>query len=54
MLFRSKNNGESFGIGSVHMRLQLVYGADVGLSIESAPHAGTKVTVCLPATAMNA
>lgn len=50
----AKSSGESFGIGSVHMRLQLVYGADAGLSIESAPHAGTKVTVCLPATAMNA
>ena len=49
----SGNGGESFGIGSVHTRLQLVYGSAGGLTIESKLGDFTKVTVFLPATAMH-
>lgn len=41
--------GESFGLGSVQMRIRLMYGEPYGVSIESQTGVFTKVTVCLPA-----
>ncbi|TFE25570.1 sensor histidine kinase [Cohnella luojiensis] len=41
--------GQSFGLRSVHERLRLVYGPSYGVNIESEPGNGTTVTVSWPA-----
>jgi two-component system sensor histidine kinase YesM len=40
-----------FGIDNVNKRVQLYYGRQYGLSIESERHAGTRVTLVIPAVA---
>ena len=40
--------GDSMGLGNVDARLRAVYGDDHGLVVETAPGAGTKVTVRVP------
>ncbi|MCC8067666.1 MAG: sensor histidine kinase [Clostridiales bacterium] len=37
-----------FGVATVHERLQLMFGQEYGLQIESAPSEGTRVTVRIP------
>ena len=44
------NKGSGYGLRNVHQRLRLYYGPEWGLSIDSAPGRGTRVTVRLPAT----
>jgi two-component system, LytTR family, sensor kinase len=39
---------DSVGLGNVDMRLRTVFGDDYGLVVETAPGAGTKVTVRIP------
>ena len=39
---------DSIGLGNVDVRLRTVYGDDYGLVVETAPGAGTKVTVRVP------
>jgi len=39
---------DSVGLGNVDMRLRTVFGDDYGLAVETAPGAGTKVTVRIP------
>lgn len=40
--------GDSMGLANVDARLRAVYGGDHGLTVETAPGAGTKVTVRVP------
>ncbi|MDQ6418853.1 sensor histidine kinase [Paenibacillus sp. LHD-117] len=40
---------DSLGLSNVHMRLQMVYGSEYGLTIESMDGAGTEVTLKIPA-----
>ena len=42
------NAEKHFGLYSVHRTLALVYGDAYGITIESSPHAGTKVSVTMP------
>ena len=42
------SGSESVGLGNVDQRLRTVYGDEYGIVIETAPGAGTKVTVRLP------
>ncbi|UYM03360.1 sensor histidine kinase [Solicola gregarius] len=42
------SDSESVGLGNVDQRLRTVYGDEYGIVIETAPGAGTKVTVRLP------
>ncbi|WP_248924984.1 cache domain-containing sensor histidine kinase [Paenibacillus hamazuiensis] len=43
----------SIGIENVDKRIKLLYGAEYGVNLESAPGAGTKVTIVLPYTDKN-
>lgn len=45
-LYDSKSEG--FGLRTVHQRIQILFGAEYGLSLESIPDAGTKVIVTIP------
>lgn len=47
-LDKPETEGSSFGLRSVHERLQLLYGPEYGLELESSEVAGTTVTVRLP------
>lgn len=40
--------GSGIGIRNVHQRIQLYYGRDYGLKIDSEPDVGTKITIHLP------
>jgi two-component system sensor histidine kinase YesM len=40
--------GEGFGLRTVNQRIQILFGREYGLSIESAPDAGTRVMVTIP------
>jgi len=42
------NKREGFGLRTVHQRIQILFGAEYGLSLESKPDAGTKVIVTIP------
>jgi two-component system LytT family sensor kinase len=42
------DEGEAVGLGNVDGRLRSVFGDDYGLVVETAPGAGTKVTVRIP------
>lgn len=42
------NSSQTYGLKNVHQRLQLAYGADYGISIESEIDVGTTVTVKIP------
>lgn len=46
---KNAQNNKSFGLYNVHKRLQLYYNMEEGLSIESAPNEGTKVSFSIPA-----
>lgn len=47
----SIKSGSSFiGLHNVYKRIQLVYGSDAALDIQSTPGQGAQVTVCLPQT----
>jgi two-component system sensor histidine kinase YesM len=39
---------EGFGMRTVHQRIQILFGAEYGLSVESTPDAGTRIIVTLP------
>jgi two-component system LytT family sensor kinase len=41
-------DGDNVGLGNVDARLRQVYGDDFGLVVETAPGAGTKVSVRVP------
>jgi two-component system, LytTR family, sensor kinase len=41
-------NGASIGLANVDERLRTVFGADFGLVVETAPGAGTKVSLRIP------
>ncbi|WP_026491093.1 sensor histidine kinase [Butyrivibrio sp. XPD2002] len=46
---RASKNGSGVGLINVHKRIQLRFGEEYGLKIESEPDEGTKVTIHLPA-----
>jgi two-component system sensor histidine kinase YesM len=48
-LLQPTHQGDHIGLYNTHRRIQLTYGPEHGLSIESAPGAGTRVSVHLPA-----
>ena len=39
---------EGFGLRTVHQRIQILFGTEYGLTLESAPDAGTKIFVRIP------
>ena len=39
---------EGFGLRTVHQRIQILFGTEYGLSIESTPEIGTKIVVRIP------
>lgn len=39
---------EGFGLKAVHQRIQILFGGDYGLAVESAPNVGTRVIVAIP------
>ncbi len=39
---------EGFGLRTVHQRIQILFGAEYGLSLESVPDVGTKIIVVIP------
>ncbi len=45
---RSASSLNGMGVANVHKRLQLIYGRQYGLTVESEPGRGTRVTVHLP------
>ncbi len=47
-LLDPKMNSESFGLGSIHERLTLLYGNSYGVAVQSEEGNGTTVTVCFP------
>ena len=48
-LLRPREKGHGIGLYNVHRRLQLCYGEDCGLQIESEPDHGTCVRIRIPA-----
>lgn len=42
------DRSEDFGLRTVHQRLQILFGSEYGLSVESTPNVGTRVTVTIP------
>lgn len=44
----TKENNHGIGMHNVHRRIQLFYGDQYGLSIESTPNVGTCVTIIIP------
>lgn len=45
---RIRKRGSGVGVINVHQRIQLRFGEEYGLQIESEPDEGTKVRICLP------
>jgi two-component system sensor histidine kinase YesM len=43
-----ESTGEGFGLRTVHQRIQILFGAEYGLTIESELDVGTKVIVTIP------
>lgn len=41
-------SGKHFGLSSVHRRIQLYYGVEYGIKIESRPNEGTRIIICIP------
>ena len=39
---------EGFGLRTVHQRIQILFGAEYGLTVESTPDVGTKIRVEIP------
>ena len=48
-----KETDRGFGLANVNERIRMYFGAEYGLTIDSAPGKGTKVTVMIPATLGN-
>jgi two-component system LytT family sensor kinase len=48
VLRRHTEDGEHVGLGNVDVRLRSVFGDGFGLVVETAPGAGTKVTMRIP------
>ena len=48
VLRRRSDDGQHVGLGNVDVRLRSVFGDGFGLVVETAPGAGTKVTVRIP------
>lgn len=48
-----KETDRGFGLANVNERIRMYFGAEYGLTIDSAPGKGTKVTVMIPATLEN-
>lgn len=44
----TEDKREGFGLRTVHQRIQILFGAEYGLKLESTPDVGTKVIVTLP------
>jgi two-component system sensor histidine kinase YesM len=42
------DKSEDFGLRTVHQRLQILFGREYGLAVESTPDVGTRVTVTIP------
>jgi two-component system sensor histidine kinase YesM len=42
------DRSEDFGLRTVHQRLQILFGREYGLAVESTPDVGTRVTVTIP------
>lgn len=42
------NKREGFGLRTVHQRIQILFGPEYGLAIESKPDEGTRVIVTIP------
>ena len=42
------NSSGGFGMRAVHQRIRIFFGGNYGLSVDSAPDAGTRVTVTIP------
>jgi two-component system sensor histidine kinase YesM len=43
-----KTKGSGLGLKNIEERIKLLYGEAYGLSVESEPNGGTKVTMMLP------
>jgi two-component system, sensor histidine kinase YesM len=39
---------EGFGLRTVHQRIQILFGTEYGLSLDSTPDVGTKIFVKIP------
>ena len=46
---REHKHGSGVGLVNVNNRLQLLFGKEYGLTVESEPDEGTKVSICIPA-----
>jgi two-component system sensor histidine kinase YesM len=44
---------EGFGLRTVHQRIQILFGSEYGLTVESTPDVGTRVTVIIPMRIMS-
>jgi len=44
----SEEKSEGFGLRTVHQRIQIFFGAEYGLTVESSPETGTKIIVTIP------
>lgn len=49
-LEQEQSNDKHIGLYNIHRRIQLLYGKDYGIRIESSPETGTKVEISFPAT----
>ena len=45
---RIRKHGSGVGLVNVNNRIQLLFGKEYGISVESEPDEGTVVSVCLP------
>jgi two-component system sensor histidine kinase YesM len=39
---------DGFGLRTVHQRIQILFGAEYGLTMESTPDVGTRIMVTIP------
>ncbi len=44
----AKGRHEGFGLRTVHQRIQILFGAEYGLAVESAPDIGTRIVLTIP------
>jgi len=44
----AEDSGEGFGLRTVHQRIQILFGKEYGLSIESTLDVGTRIIVTIP------
>ena len=45
-------SSEGFGLRAVHQRIQILFGTEYGLSVESTPEVGTRISVTIPMQTM--